>query len=75
MPPVKDMESIWNPYEKSAVESMLSLYVVGSPKRVRDGLDAFIQKTGADELIITSDAFDPKDRLRSFELIAEAKSL
>ncbi len=73
-PPVQDIESLWNPSEKSTIESMLSLYVVGSPKSVREGLDTFIEKTGADELIITSDAFDPKDRLRSFELIAEAKA-
>lgn len=74
-PPVATMDSLWSPQEKLAVETMLSLFVSGSPKRVRKGLDAMIQETGADELIITSEAYDPEDRLRSFELIAQAKSL
>lgn len=74
-PPVADMESIWNAAERSAVDSMLALLVTGSPKRVRERLDAFIHETGADELMMTSDAFDPEDRLRSFEFIAQAKAL
>lgn len=72
-PPVEDMESLWSPHEKMAVESMLGLLVTGSPRRVREGLDAFIETTGADELIVTSDTFTPEERLKSFELIAQAK--
>jgi hypothetical protein len=34
-----------------------------------------IQKTGADELIITSDTYSAVDRLESYRLIARAKSL
>lgn len=74
-PPVEDMDSIWDAHEKIAVQSMLGLLITGSPRRVREELDLFIQTTGADELIITSDTYDPKDRLRSFELIAEAKKM
>lgn len=74
-PPVEDMNVIWNTREKAAVESMLGLLVTGSVTTVREKLDRFIKATGADELIITSDTFDPEDRLRSFALIAEAKKL
>jgi luciferase family oxidoreductase group 1 len=74
-PPVTDMDSLWSQNEKMAVDSMLGLLITGSPHRVREGLDAFIQATGADELILTSDAYDPKDRLKSFEFIAQAKNL
>lgn len=69
------MDDVWSPSEKEAVQSMLGLLVTGSPQTVREKLDVLIQSTGADELIITSDTFDPQDRMKSFALIAEAKKL
>lgn len=74
-PPVEDMDAIWSPREKAHVESMLGLMVTGSPATVRTKLDAFIQSTGADELVMTSDTYEHTDRVRSYELIAEAKAL
>lgn len=74
-PPVENMDAIWSEREKAAVESMLGLLVTGAPNTIRKKLDHFISETGADELIITSDPFDSTDRLRSFELIVEAKKL
>ncbi len=74
-PPVENMDALWSPSEKAAVESMLGLLVTGSPQRVREKLDELIRETGADELIMTSDTYDPEDRQRSFEMIAHAKSL
>ena len=49
---------------------MLSCSVVGSPAAVRRGLEAFIERTGADELMIASQIYDYAARLRSFELAA-----
>lgn len=72
-PPVADIDAVWTPQEKAAVQTMLGLLVVGSPKTVRHKIDAFIAETGVDELIMTSDLFSTKDRLRSYELIAQAK--
>ncbi len=72
-PPVLDMDAIWSDREKAAVESMLSLLVVGGPSKVRKDLDQLIAATGADELIITSDTYEHAARLRSFEFIAQAK--
>lgn len=74
-PPVPDMDAIWSPTEKEGVQSMLGMLVTGSPKTVREKLDVFIQATGADELIITSDTFAHSDRMKSFELISEAKKI
>lgn len=74
-PPVASMDLLWSTREKAAVESMLGLLVTGSPKTVREKLDLFISETEADELIMTSDPFDTADRLKSFSLIAEARSL
>lgn len=74
-PPVRNMEAVWTPEEKSAVHSLLGMLVTGSPKKIRSELDQLIDATGVDELIITSDTFENADRLRSYELIAEAKAL
>jgi luciferase family oxidoreductase group 1 len=72
-PPVDDIDAVWQPHEKAAVESMLGLLVTGSPATVRRELDLFIQTTGADELIVTSDTYSHADRLRSFQFIDEAR--
>jgi luciferase family oxidoreductase group 1 len=71
-PPIADIESYWSPQEKAQATRMLACSVVGSLHTVRNGLQSFAQRTGADELMIVSDLFDPALRLRSFRLIAEA---
>jgi len=71
-PPIDDIESYWSPVEKSQAMSMLSRSIVGSPDTIRSGIDALIKETGADELMIVSDVYDHANRLRSFELIADA---
>jgi hypothetical protein len=37
---------------------------------VRSGVKAFIERTGADELMITSQVFDHEARLKSYEILA-----
>ncbi len=71
-PPIDDIESYWTVQEKAQASQMLACSVVGSPATVREGIDALVAKTGADELIIVSDIYDHPSRLRSFELIANA---
>ena len=71
-PPVRDMEAIWTEGERYAVAARMALMVVGGPKRVAEGLEEILRVTEADELIIVSDAYDRADRLRSFEIIAQA---
>jgi luciferase family oxidoreductase group 1 len=44
--------------------------IIGSPVTVEAGLRDLQERTGADELMITTQAFFPKDRMRSFELVA-----
>jgi luciferase family oxidoreductase group 1 len=71
-PPIVDIETFWTPYEKVSVSEQLSCSVVGSPETVRRGLQALVDKTGADELIMAGQIFDHKARLRSFEIAAQA---
>ena len=49
----------------------LSCTVVGAPDKVRSGIADFAARTGADELMVTSQIFDHTARLRSFEIAAE----
>ena len=55
------------------IAEMLSCTVVGSAETVRRGLCAFVEATGADELMVTSQIFDHRARLRSYELTAKAR--
>ncbi|MER7008432.1 LLM class flavin-dependent oxidoreductase [Dactylosporangium sp. NPDC000555] len=50
-------------------------YVHGTPDRVRDQLLAIAEATGAKELIALATIHDHRDRLRSYELLAEAFAL
>ncbi len=70
MPPVDGMEGRWSPAERAQVERMTRVSVVGSPDSVRRGLEAVIEATGADELMLTGQIHDHGARLRSFELLA-----
>ena len=56
--------------ERSILEQTLSSAVVGTEETVAKGLQAFSERTGADELMLTSQIFDHRARLRSFEIVA-----
>jgi luciferase family oxidoreductase group 1 len=71
-PPVDDMDSRLDPQAKAMLNHALACAVIGSPGTVRAGLDAFIRRTGADEVMVTASIFDHAARLRSFEIVARA---
>jgi luciferase family oxidoreductase group 1 len=73
-PPIDDIEQYWTPLEKAQAMQMLAVSIVGSRATVRSGMDALVQRTGADELIVVSDVYDLQARLKSFELIADGRS-
>jgi hypothetical protein len=45
---------------------------MGGPHTVQQKLARFLSLTNVDELIFASDLYDRRDRLRSFEIAAEA---
>ena len=49
--------------------------MIGGPETVKGKLDAFAERTAADELMITTMVHDHADRIRSYELIAEIAGL
>jgi luciferase family oxidoreductase group 1 len=70
-PPVEDFEARLDPYARAILDDGLSCAVVGAPDTVRRGLDDFINRTGADELMVTANIFDHAKRKRSFEILAQ----
>lgn len=71
-PPVQGFGERLSPLDRAAIGHMLSCSVVGPPAAVRAGLQAFAERTGADELMVTSQIYDHGARLRSYELTASA---
>ncbi|WP_437929781.1 LLM class flavin-dependent oxidoreductase [Sorangium sp. So ce291] len=72
-PPVEGFERELGPMERAGLEQALSCSAVGSPETVRRGLEAFIERTRADELMVTSQIFDHAARVRSFEITAQVR--
>lgn len=73
-PPVKSMDVLWTLKEKEAVQSMTRTMIVGDKEKVRKDMQTFINQTGVDELIITTDAYDHSLKLKSFEIVMDARN-
>jgi alkanesulfonate monooxygenase SsuD/methylene tetrahydromethanopterin reductase-like flavin-dependent oxidoreductase (luciferase family) len=70
--PEEAAEHTFTPFEKELLGSWESPLVVGSPATVRRGLEELVGRTGADELVLVTRVHGIADRLRSYELVAEA---
>ncbi|GAC1529620.1 MAG: LLM class flavin-dependent oxidoreductase [Ramlibacter sp.] len=60
------------PHEKALLASVLACTAIGAPDTVARALRAFIERTGADEVMVTSQIHDHAARLRSYEITAQA---
>ncbi len=70
-PPVEGYEATLGAPERHMLAETLSCSVHGAPATVKAGLEAFIARTGADELMVTTHIHDHAARLKSFEIVAE----
>jgi alkanesulfonate monooxygenase SsuD/methylene tetrahydromethanopterin reductase-like flavin-dependent oxidoreductase (luciferase family) len=70
-PPIDDIADYWSPFEETVAAQKLSCSFVGTKKTVQEGLEAFLNKTGADELMVASAIYDHKARLHSYEILAD----
>jgi luciferase family oxidoreductase group 1 len=61
------------PPQHAPVDPALEYSFIGSPDTVRRGLESFIERTGADELMVVAQIFDHAARLRSLELTAQVR--
>ena len=62
----------WSPAQDQFVTQVFSHHIVGSPATVKAGLEDLAKRTGADELMIANIMYGYENRLRSYELIADA---
>jgi luciferase family oxidoreductase group 1 len=58
--------------ERALLDGVMLCAAIGSHETVRQGLSEFLQRTQADELMITSQMFDHDARKRSYEITANA---
>jgi luciferase family oxidoreductase group 1 len=75
LPPVDSMDSLWQDYEREAVEGRLRRAIVGSEATVRAGLQQLVDETIADEVIVVADTYDHQDRLQSYERVANIAAM
>lgn len=69
-PPVAEYTESLAPHERAMLDNVLSCAAIGSAATVTHVMQEFINRTGADELIITCNMFDHQARLRSYEILA-----
>ncbi|WP_183163724.1 LLM class flavin-dependent oxidoreductase [Alteribacter keqinensis] len=68
-PPVDDINAFCLPHEREAIERQLGSSITGSRETVQEKLQAFLNDTQADEMMIHSQIYEHKERLRSFEIV------
>ncbi len=71
--PVEAIETVTSEAERAGLAQALACSFVGSVATVERGLRAFLQRTAADELIISGHVHDHSARLRSFALAAQIR--
>ena len=73
-PPVADFLAQCQAQETAAIQDFLAMAVIGGPATVRQGLERIAQATGADELMLVCDVYDPALRLRALDIAAAART-
>jgi luciferase family oxidoreductase group 1 len=75
-PSVEEAEAYpYGPRELALLPHLRRRAIVGAPEQVREELSALAAEYGVDELVIVTITHDPKARLRSYELLAQAFDL
>jgi luciferase family oxidoreductase group 1 len=70
--PVASMDGRWNEAERINVQRMLAVSAVGAPATVARDIARLVERTAADELIVTGAIHDHGARRHSYELLAAA---
>ncbi|WP_224247519.1 LLM class flavin-dependent oxidoreductase [Hyalangium gracile] len=62
----------YTPFEREVAESIRAMQIIGSPATVKQRITALVERTAADEVMVMTNTFGHMERLRSYELLAEA---
>jgi luciferase family oxidoreductase group 1 len=71
--PREGFEESLAPVERKLLGEALSCAFVGAPETVRRGVEEFLARTQADELIVSGQIHDHAARMRSYALLAEVR--
>jgi luciferase family oxidoreductase group 1 len=74
-PPITDYTQSLPAPARAMLDHLGQAAAVGTPGDVRDAIEGFVARTGADEIILCGATFDPGARLRSLELTLDAFSV
>jgi luciferase family oxidoreductase group 1 len=72
-PPVKSMDGLWSPTERTGVDHAFREAIVGAPEKIRTRINSFLKRTKVDELMVTAAIHDPTARIRSYTLVAAVR--
>lgn len=65
----------FTPQERAVAEAIRTLHIIGSPATVKRRIEELVAFTAADEVMVTTFTYGQTERLRSYELVAEAFGL
>lgn len=71
-PPVKDYRETLGAQGNAILDHVLKCSAIGSPETVREGIQRFLARTQADEVIVASNVYDFDARKKSLEIAAAA---
>jgi luciferase family oxidoreductase group 1 len=67
--PVDSMDGLWDLQAQAAVAQMTQCTFIGKKETLQKKLGAFLDATGADELMVNSNIYDIDARLKSFSIL------
>lgn len=71
-PPLADIQQHYSSGELGGAAHALREAVIGNPQQVQEGISAFVQRTGVNEIMFSSHIFEHQKRLRSIQIAAQA---
>lgn len=70
-PPVDTMEGIWDAQVEAAVKHMLTYAFIGGPEKISRNINAFLEQTKVNEIMVTAHIYEQPARLHSYTLFAD----
>ena len=75
LPPQEALSYEFSPFESAVVDSIRGQHIIGAAATVKPRIEELVARTAADEVMITTFTYGHAERMRSYELLAEAFSL
>ena len=73
-PPVEGYLQSIGPQERALLDTVLPFTAIGAPATVRNFMQAAIERTQADEVMVAAQIYDLPARLRSYEIAAQIRA-